>query len=158
MLRICSFFVLVAICGVAGAGERLTGPAIVVDGDTLRIWGATVRIFGIDAPEAGQPCRSAEGVSRDCGAMATAALARLVSGRTVSCTPLDRDRYGRIVARCDAGSGDLGRIMVEEGWALAFRRFSRDYDLAEKGAFVAGRGRIRRVRGCPAAGNRGCQP
>ena len=37
----------------------------------------------------------------------------------------DVDRYGRIVAVCRAGGEDLNAWMVERGWALAYRRYSR---------------------------------
>ena len=49
----------------------------------------------------------------------------------VTCEVLDLDRYGRLVARCTAGGHDIGEQMVELGWALAYRRYSRDYVEAE---------------------------
>lgn len=40
----------------------------------------------------------------------------------------DRDGYGRIIAVCRKAAGqDLGRAMVLQGWALAYRRYSRRY-------------------------------
>lgn len=43
----------------AGAVE-LIGTAAIIDGDTLKIQGSTIRLFGIDAAETGQQCINAE--------------------------------------------------------------------------------------------------
>jgi len=51
----------------------------------------------------------------------------LVQGKTVVCEAKDTDRYGRTVAICRASGEDLGAIMVREGMAWAFVRYSRDY-------------------------------
>jgi hypothetical protein len=42
--------------------------------------------------------------------------------------------------RCAVGGRDVGRALVAEGLAYAYRRYSMDYDLEEKAALVAGRG------------------
>lgn len=96
--------------------------AVAVDGDTLRCSnirdaGGRVRIARIDAAERGEP-----GARR-----ATEALARLIEGQRVHCRAIDadpriagvqqRDRYGRIVARCRAGKRDLGAAMIAGGHA-----------------------------------------
>ena len=40
--------------------------------DTLEIHGARIRLWGIDAPESGQPCRGEDNFQYRCGAKATA--------------------------------------------------------------------------------------
>ncbi len=35
----------------------VTGPARVIDGDTIEVAGERIRLHGIDAPESGQRCR-----------------------------------------------------------------------------------------------------
>ena len=55
----------------------------------------------------------------------------------VACQERDRDRYGRIVAVCNlagAEGPDVNAMMVSEGWALAYRRFSTDYVIHEDAA------------------------
>lgn len=45
----------------------------------------------------------------------------------VACEARDTDRYGRIVAVCSQSGIDLNAWMVEEGHALAYRQYSKDY-------------------------------
>lgn len=136
MLRICSLLVLLA--GPVAA-QSLSGPARVIDGDTLDIAGERIRLFGIDAPEAGQVCQDGAGRAWDCGGHATARLQALALGQ-VRCELRDQDRYGRLVARCTAGGTDLAGALVAEGAAFAYERYSRDYLGAEARARAAGRG------------------
>jgi endonuclease YncB( thermonuclease family) len=93
--------------------------ARVVDGDTLAIDGARVRLFGIDAPERGQPCRD----RGDCGAEATAYLVRLIDGRTVQCKQEDIDQYSRVVGMCFVGRTDLSWALVCAGHAAPYLEF-----------------------------------
>jgi endonuclease YncB( thermonuclease family) len=123
MFRICSLLLL--LTAPAGA-QVFSGPARVVDGDTLVVSGVKVRLFGMDAPEARQQCQTAAGQPWACGTAATARLRQLASGQ-VSCRALDTDRYGRTVARCRALGRDLAADMVAEGVAFAYARYSQDY-------------------------------
>ena len=107
-------------------GRVLSGPARVVDGDTLALASERIRLHGIDAPESAQTC-VAGGVRWRCGEHATRGLRERIGGRTVACEERDVDRYGRIVAVCRAGGEDLNAWMVEYGFALAYRRYSRAY-------------------------------
>jgi endonuclease YncB( thermonuclease family) len=59
--------------------------------------------------------------------LAATRLQALTAGRSIVCQEKDRDRYGRIVAICRVLGEDLGAIMVREGLAWAFVRYSRDY-------------------------------
>src|SRR5438128_6955580 len=103
------------------------GAVRVVDGDTLRIGAARIRLHGIDAPERAQSCADASGRRYGCGQEAAAALARLIGGTRPDCVERDRDHYGRSVAICSVAGRDLNRAMVAEGWALAYTQYSRDY-------------------------------
>ena len=49
--------------------------------------------------------------------MAADALPDFIGDRLVSCEAVDRDRYGRTVAKCAVGAADLGGQMVRAGWA-----------------------------------------
>ena len=80
---------------------RIVGAAKVVDGDTLAIGPLRIRLNGIDAPEMGQTCKRGDGRNWDCANAAALRLERLVGEGEITCIALDRDAYGRIVARCE---------------------------------------------------------
>ena len=103
----------------------MTGPARVVDGDTFSVGAERVRLWGVDAPEGRQVCQNDQGQSYACGDVARDQLVGLIGGRAVRCEVRDRDPYGRAVARCLAGSTDLGEAMVRAGWAVDYVQFSR---------------------------------
>jgi endonuclease YncB( thermonuclease family) len=124
----------------------LTAPAAlvrVVDGDTLKVGEATVRLAGLDAPERGQICQRADGTRFDCGEAAARQLAALVQRRGIACDITGRDRYGRAIGLCRAEGLDLAEAMVASGWALAVPEGSRGqarYGLAEAQARSARQG------------------
>lgn len=120
--------------------RHLTGSAVVIDGDTIDVAGECVRLHGIDAPELDQTFWC-QGKQLACGAMASAALEALTAGVKLRCEIIERDRYGRLVAKCFSPNGiDIGRRLVSAGWALAYRRYSMDYVDAENKARRAKRG------------------
>src|SRR5690606_29987784 len=118
-----------------GARHALSGRAVIADGDSLTLDGQRIRLLGIDAPELHQSC-TIEDRPYGCGHRAREHLLQLVSGRVVSCRGGERDRYGRLLAYCTADGQDLGKRMVESGWAIAYG----DYGAAETAARSAGRG------------------
>lgn len=101
----------------------ISNGVVIKDGDTLKIDGETWRLWGIDAPEDGQPCE-VDGLKTDCGDQATEALNALVGGAVPLCQHKDTDRYGRSVGRCFVDGRDLGAQLVRQGWALDYRRYS----------------------------------
>ena len=124
MIRRLSLMAL-AIGLAAAAPAQVTGPARVVDGDTFSVGAERVRLWGVDAPEGRQVCQNDQGQSYACGDVARDQLVGLIGGRAVRCEVRDRDPYGRAVARCLAGSTDLGEAMVRAGWAVDYVQFSR---------------------------------
>ena len=116
------------LAGAAWADEvSVTGRVRVVDGDTLAMGPLRIRLNGIDAAEIGQTCRGADGRDWDCATAAVNRLEGLVSNGAIDCLARDQDVYGRIVATCRADGVDVGRVLVAEGLAWAFVRYSRDY-------------------------------
>ena len=107
-----------------------------MDGDTVELGnGETVRLVGIDAPEAGE-----------CGhERAADSLVRMVLRQAVLLgeSDEDRDRYGRLLRYVDIGRQDAGLRLIKNGLAIA-RYDSRDgygfhprearYVAADKGA------------------------
>ena len=136
MLRTCSLLVLLATPAAADFWGRIR----VIDGDTFDVGSARVRLHGIDAPEADQVCGGRGAPAWACGAWVTDTVRARYEGRHATCVPVERDRHGRIVARCAVSGVDIGRALVADGLAFAYRRYSMDYDLDEKGAAVRGAG------------------
>lgn len=118
----------------------LTGKARIVDGDSIAINQHRIRLFGIDAPELEQVCAFPSGTPWSCGVEARDALRHFVGTDPVTCEREDTDRYGRIVATCWARGADLGKMMVTQGMAVAYRRYSFRYVKDEAQARGEGRG------------------
>ncbi|MGF6227923.1 endonuclease YncB(thermonuclease family) [Inquilinus ginsengisoli] len=137
-----AFMLLVASPALAAVQE--------IDGDTIRIDGARVRIWGIDAPERRQTCRI-DGVERPIGKEAIEQLHSILAEGELRCRKRDTDRYGRTVAECWAGSQSIADAMVRSGWAWALPRYSQDaYLPAQQEAEQAGRGVSSGRRTCEA--------
>jgi endonuclease YncB( thermonuclease family) len=134
------FLIAFALMPFAASAAEIMGQASVTDGDTLAIGTTKIRLHGIDAPKSGQICQGVSGQDYDCSGVATRALRALVKDRTISCEAKDTDQYGRTVAICHVGQLDLGARMVEQGHALAFRRYALDYVAQEDQARGAKRG------------------
>lgn len=143
---------LVAVAGVAwfvgrGAGDRaslgwlpsfasakpIEGRAQALSGDTLRIGGTTIRLAGIEAPEAEQRCGQS-GRQWKCGAAAQQALSRAVSGQRIRCTPEGADSAGVTLASCTAGDTDINGELVRKGHVFAEQTFFARYAAQEREA------------------------
>lgn len=132
--RFASLIVCTMLLLAAGpARAEISGRAFVLDGDSLRINHQMIRLHGIDAPEGRQLCLR-DGITYPCGQHAAALLKKLTARQTVRCTEKDRDAYERIVAECFIGKDSLNAEMVKQGWALAYRRYSRAFIALENSA------------------------
>ncbi len=107
------------------------GQAFVIDGDSLKVAGHGVRLWGIDAVELHQTCERG-GKSWDCGRSAKRALKTLIGRRVVACEVLTYDSYSRAVSRCRVADIELSSWLAERGWALDYRRYSGGRFAAEQ--------------------------
>lgn len=119
---------------------EVSGIAKVTDGDSLRLQGKKIRLFGIDAPESRQRCTNSQAQSYRCGDVSRDALRAMTQGQRIRCIRRDVDRYGRWVSDCFAGKTHLNHQMVLQGHAMAYRRFSTQQVDAETQAKAARRG------------------
>jgi endonuclease YncB( thermonuclease family) len=132
--------VFTAVAAPQVIAAEVTGRVRVIDGDTFDVGRTRVRLFGIDAPEQAQSCTSKDGRRWRCGAWVSAVVTQRFQDRQARCVPIETDRYGRTVARCYVQGRDVAKSLVEDGLAFAYRRYSMDYDLDEKGAAIRGAG------------------
>ena len=127
-------FATLFLSGSFVSANSIRGQAVVIDGDTFEIQGKRVRLHGIDAPESNQICKDKNEQNYRCGSAATQRLTELIGWRAVTCEIRDTDRYGRWVAICSINKQDINRLLVREGLALAYRKYSRAYLQVEKEA------------------------
>ena len=134
-----------ALC--AKQPETVSGFAKVVDGDSLEIGTARIRLFGIDAPEGRQLC-TRDSTSWPCGTAAADKLRALIGGESIDCVQRDVDKYQRIVAVCKKGPVDLDAAMVKAGLALRTGNTARTTSTKRTtlAARSAGCGRVNSLR------------
>ena len=132
-----AFCAVVALAAGGAASADFTGRVVgVADGDTLTVLDGSrqvrVRLWGIDAPERGQPWsrRSRE------------TLAARAMHRDALVATRGTDGYGRTLARVAVDGVDLGEAQVRDGMAWVYRRYSKDRALIafESDARAARRG------------------
>ena len=133
MRRTILLFAIFVACPTAQAAD-LSGIPRIVDGDTLAIGATKVRLEGIDAPETDQVCLNSSGSRWTCGIEARDRLIAHIAGREIACTSNGIDVYSRTLARCSLAGEDLNNWMVQEGWALAYVKYSSKYVHAEEDA------------------------
>lgn len=138
MLRIVLYVAAALLGSAALAGPD--GRIRVVDGDTFDIGGTVVRLHAIDAPELDQSCDDADNPAWNCGIWVRDRARAMFEGREASCSAVDTDRYGRVVAKCRVEGRDMGATLVSDGLAFAYREYGLDYDLTEKTAAINQRG------------------
>lgn len=90
----------------------------VVDGDTLRCGETRIRLASIDAPELPGHCRPGRQCTPGDPYASTGNLERLVAKQSVTCRPVEMDRYGRTVAYCAAGGRDLSCAQIAAAAAV----------------------------------------
>ena len=115
--------------------KLISGIANVVDGDTIKIENKKIRLFGIDAPEKKQKCRkpwltiSFLTFSKDypCGEISTLKLKKKINNKFITCKSTNIDRYKRFIAECFKDKTNINRWMVRNGYAVAYRKYSKKY-------------------------------
>jgi endonuclease YncB( thermonuclease family) len=135
-----AILLLAFFTSVTHAAEVISGVPRIVDGDTLVIETTKIRLASIDAPESDQVCLDANRKRWTCGIEARDQLAAHIGNRPINCTPRGLDAYGRTLAKCTVAGENLNAWIVQQGWALAFVRYSKEYVSDEQTARTAGRG------------------
>lgn len=118
----------------------------VFDGDTVVAIDATgvehrIRFSGVDAPELAHDGRPAQPGGQE----ALHWLRGKIQGQVVVVEVVDRDKWGREVARISVDGEDINLALIRNGLAWAYRQYLRDtyrgpYIVAEEAARSEGRG------------------
>lgn len=111
----------------ASLPDHISGIAHVIDGDTISIGDARIRLEGIDAPEASQTCGRRWFGTWPCGQAAADELARMLDGHQVRCDTRGVDKYDRMLGVCFVDAKDVNAEMVRRGLAWAFVKYSTTY-------------------------------
>ena len=115
--------------------NKISGFAKVVDGDTIKINSKKIRLYGIDAPEKKQKCKktyltiSFMSFTKDymCGEVSTQKLIKKINNQKLNCNVIDVDRYKRLIGECFKRNINLNSWMVSNGYAVAYRKYSKKY-------------------------------
>ena len=141
-LSLFSIILFSSIISSAISFEKIIiGKALVTDGDTIKINDQKIRLFGIDAPETKQFCKEVYlsflifNFKRDykCGEKSTNALKKKIQGKNIRCLVQDnKDRYRRNTGICYLKKQDINSWLVKNGYAIAYRRYSKKYIMDEQ--------------------------
>ncbi len=106
----------------------VTGPARVIDGDTIEVAGERIRLLGVAAPKMDVPD----------GSIAAMMMRHIVAGQRVRCRDTGERAGGRIAAVCHLENGeDIGELFVRLGHARDCRRYSDGRNAEAEPAAVA---------------------
>tara|TARA_B100000287_G_scaffold368081_1_gene364190 strand:+ start:101 stop:553 length:453 start_codon:yes stop_codon:yes gene_type:complete len=98
----------------------------VIDGDTIKIANEKIRFGGIDAPELKQICfKNEEKIS--CGILVKNVLKKKIGKETPKCISEGKDIYKRTIAECFINGESLSKFLVSNGYAFAYRKYSRKF-------------------------------
>jgi len=107
----------------------------IIDGDTIHLNSEKIRFTGIDTPELKQTCKKNSEIIY-CGIKARQLLIDKIGKDKVICVREGKDQYKRTLAECFVNDLSLSRFLVREGYAFAYRKYSKkfidDEDFAKK--------------------------
>ena len=125
------FLLMVILCIFFSLSAAIAGQVEVIDGDTIKIDGTNIRLFGIDAPELKQKCVDNKNIEWDCGKCAKAFLQGMLTISEVICEISGLDRYKRKIAICYVDGIELNREIVKAGYGIAYKQYSKKYEADE---------------------------
>lgn len=105
---------LKSLCIAVKLCTTLSGPATIIDGDTIIVEGIHVRIMGLDAEELSEPH----------GLRAKQHMQELTHDRVVECTTNGDRSYNRYIGTCFIRGVDLAQSMIADGFALDCAHYS----------------------------------
>ncbi len=98
----------------------------IIDGDTIHLNNEKIRFTGIDTPELKQTCNKNSEIIY-CGIKARQLLIDKIGKDKVICVREGKDQYKRTLAECFVNDLSLSRFLVREGYAFAYRKYSKKF-------------------------------
>ena len=105
----------------------------VIDGDSIILHGEKIRFSGIDAPELKQTC-SSNGQLIYCGVLAKEFLLKRIGNQIPICIKEGKDSYDRFLSECFVSGKSLSRFLIKNGYAFAYRKYSKKFIKDEENA------------------------
>ena len=136
LISICLIFFFLTYNDVKSEEVKIiSGIAKVTDGDTIQIDKKKIRLLGIDAPEKKQQCSktwlsvSLISFSKDypCGQISTDKLKKKINNKLIICKWSNKDRYKRYIAECFKDKTNINAWLVRNGYAVAYRKYSKKF-------------------------------
>ncbi|WP_051440826.1 endonuclease YncB(thermonuclease family) [Ensifer sp. WSM1721] len=109
---------LAVTTGSLAVTAKAGGNINIIDGDTIRMDGITIRIMELDTPETFKSRCENELVL---GLAAKEHLRSLLDSGTVTYEASGADRYGRTLAMVHVGGINVGQQMIRDGVALSYQ-------------------------------------
>ncbi len=98
----------------------------IIDGDTIYLNGKKIRFSGIDTPELKQTCKKDDEIV-NCGIEAKKLLIKIIGNNKIDCVNEGKDQYKRTLAECFVNGLSLSSYLVKNGYAFAYRKYSKKF-------------------------------
>ncbi|PHX88992.1 MAG: nuclease [Pelagibacteraceae bacterium] len=98
----------------------------IIDGDTIHLDGKKIRFNGIDAPELKQTCKK-NNILNKCGKDSREILINKILDNKPNCIIEGFDKYQRSLAECFINNESLSSYLVKNGYAFAYRNYSKKF-------------------------------
>ena len=132
---ILTIFLIFYIFSNLAVAITIEGKSKIIDGDTIHVKNNKIRLHGIDAPEKKQTCKkpyltiSVFSFTKSylCGQVSTNKLTKKINNQIIKCKIKDVDRYNRLIGECYKRNENLNSWLVSNGYAVAYRKYSKKY-------------------------------
>jgi endonuclease YncB( thermonuclease family) len=111
--------------------KKFSGNSFVLDGDSLKVGGKEVRLFGLDAPEYNQTCFDEKNEEYPCGQVSRDFLISLAGGKEVKCTYAEKDKYDRFLSKCFVGKFSINEEIIKNGMGVIYNFTESDKKMDE---------------------------
>ncbi len=98
-------------------GPLLRRPIAISAGE-IEVAGYSIKLAGIVPTPPDKTCPEAGGAETPCGMRARTAFRQFLRGRAIRCDVPDKPTGEEVVTTCALARTDLGKWLVENGWAL----------------------------------------